>query len=114
MSSVINRAGCAGLGMLALCCLLACTTTPKTAAQRQVDKETADRVQDALDADKLLYAKHILIRADNGVVHLSGFVWDPPDLDEAQRVAESVEGVSKVVNDLELQRNGLDDSSVVR
>ena len=48
------------------------------------------------------------------MVHLSGFVWDPPDLDEAQRVAESVEGVSKVVNDLELQRNGLDDSSVVR
>jgi hyperosmotically inducible periplasmic protein len=87
---------------------------PKTDAQRQEDKETAERVQSALDQDSILYAKHIIVRADNGIVRLSGFVWDPPDLDEAARIAEGVPGVSKVVNDLELQRNGIDDSSVVR
>lgn len=115
MPSVINRAGCAGLVIVVLCGLLACAMgPPKTDAQRQEDKETAARVQSALDGDNLLYAKHITVRSDNGVVRLSGFVWDPPDLDEAQRIAEGVEGVSKVVNDLELQRNGIDDSSVVR
>jgi osmotically-inducible protein OsmY len=115
VSAVINRAGCAGFAMLILCGVLGCAMgPPKTDAQRQLDKETAVRVQNALDADNLLYARHIIVRADNGVVRLSGYVWDPPDLDEASRIAEGVEGVSRVVNDLELERNGIDDSSVVR
>ena len=67
-----------------------------------------------MQADKLLYAKHIFVHADNGVVRLTGFVWEPPDLEEAQRIAAGVEGVQGVVNDLELQRNGLDDSAVAR
>jgi|SRR5579863_3283894 len=113
LSPLINRARCAVLATLVLCGLAACAT-PRTDAQRQLDKETAERVQSALDADRLLYAKHIVVRADNGVVRLTGFVWDPPDLDEARRDAEGVEGVSKVVNDLELQLNGIDDSPVVR
>src|SRR5579863_7794342 len=113
LSPLITRAGCAGLAMLVLCGVLACAT-PRTEAQRQLDKETAERVQSALDSDRLLYAKHIVVRADSGVVRLTGFVWDPPDLDEARRDAEGVEGVSKVVNDLELQLNGIDDSPVVR
>jgi osmotically-inducible protein OsmY len=101
--------------MLLLCGALGCATgPPKTDAQRQADKEIAVRVQNALDADDMLYAKHIIVRADNGVVRLSGYVWDPPDLDEATRIAERVDGVLRVVNDLELQRNGIDDSSVVR
>jgi hyperosmotically inducible periplasmic protein len=84
----------------------------KTEAEKQADQATMQRVQQALDADNVLYARHILIRADGGVVRLSGFVWDPPDLVEAERVAGSVQGVSRVVNALELQRNGIDDSSV--
>jgi hyperosmotically inducible periplasmic protein len=113
--SFVRHAWRTGPAIVALCGMLACATgPPKTDAQRQADKETADRVQSALDADRLLYAKHITVRADNGVVRLSGFVWDPPDLDEAERIAEGVQGVSKVVNDLELQRNGIDDSGVVR
>jgi osmotically-inducible protein OsmY len=115
LSSFISQAWRTGLAIVAVCNVLACATdAPRTDAQRQADKETAARVQSALDADNLLYAKHITVRSDNGVVRLSGFVWDPTDLDEAQRIAEGVEGVSKVLNDLELQRNGIDDSSVVR
>jgi osmotically-inducible protein OsmY len=115
LSSVINRAAGVGVAIVFLCGVLACASgPPKTDAQRQADKETVERVQSALDADRLLYAKHVNVRADNGVVRLSGFVWDPSDLGEAQRIAEGVEGVAKVVNDLELQRNGIDDSSVVR
>jgi osmotically-inducible protein OsmY len=70
-------------------------------------------VQSALDADRDLYAKHIFVDSYNGVVELTGFVWDPEDLLEAQTTAEGVQGVTKVVNNLELQRNGIDDSNVV-
>ncbi len=115
MSTIMNRAACAGLALALLCSVAACATgPPKSDAQQQADRETAARVQAALDADRQLYARHISVRSDNGVVRLSGFVWDPPDLMEAKSVAELVPGVSSVVNDLELQRNGMDNSGVTR
>ncbi len=93
----------------------ACATgPPKSAAQRQIDKETAERVEAALHADKDLYANHITVSADRGVVHLSGYVWEPPDLLEAERIASLQEGVTGVVDDLELQRNGSGNSQVAR
>ncbi len=95
--------------------VVACAAGPgKSEAQQQADRETAGRVQAALDADKQLYARHIIVRADNGVVHLSGYVWDPPELVEAKRVAALVPGVSQVVSELELQRNGNDNSGITR
>lgn len=102
------------LAAVALSCVLAACATPRTTGQELADKETATRVQAALDGDRQLYAKHIFVRVDEGVVHLSGYVWDPPDLQEAQQVAELVPGVTRVVNSLELQRNGVDDSGVAR
>jgi osmotically-inducible protein OsmY len=103
------------LAVTVLCCAVACSTTPrKTTEQQLADKETADRVQSALSADSLIYARHISVRSDNGVIHLSGFVWNPEDLYEAQRIAESVPGVSKVVDELELEREGLGNSPVSR
>lgn len=115
MSRVITSVAHAGLAWALVCSLTACQTGPATSdAQRQADKELATRVQAALDADKLLYAKHIWVQSDNGIVRLSGYVWEQPDMLEAEDVAGRVQGVSRVVNDLELQRNGIDDSGVVR
>ena len=103
------------LAVVCVCSAVACSTGPrKTEAEQQADKATADRVEAALNADKVLYARHILVRADDGVVRLTGFVWDQPDLVEAERIAGSVHGVSRVVNALELQRNGVDNSNVSR
>jgi hyperosmotically inducible protein len=113
--AIMSRAARAGFALALLCGVAACATGPaKSDAQRQADREMAAHVQDALDADKQLYARHITVRADNGVVRLTGFVWDPPDLNEAKSVAELVPGVSSVVNDLELERNGMDNSGVTR
>lgn len=110
-----NRAGHAALAVALLGSLLGCVLTPhRTEAQKQADKEIADRVDNALQADRLLYAKHISVHVDNGVARLSGYVWESPDLIEAQRIAGNIEGVTGVVNDLELQRNGLGDSPVSR
>ncbi len=111
---VIHRARRAGVALAVVGCLAACATAPKTEAQREADRATAERVQAALLADRQLYAQHITVRADNGVVRLSGYVWDPADLGEAKETAELVEGVTRVVNNLELQTNGLDNSPVAR
>jgi osmotically-inducible protein OsmY len=112
-SQVMKRVARAGLAAALLCGVVACATGPRqTDAERQADKAIAERVQTALDSDKDLYAKHIFVRSYNGVVELSGFVWDPPDLLEAETVAGAVHGVLRVVDNLELQRNGIDDSNV--
>jgi osmotically-inducible protein OsmY len=104
-----------GIAIALVCALAACALgPPKTDAQAQADKATADRVESALAADKELYSRHITVHVDGGVARLTGFVWDPPDLEEAVRIAEAVQGVSRVVNSLELQRNGMDNSPVSR
>ena len=74
----------------------------------------ADRVQQALAADKELYSRHINVKADDGVIRLTGFVWDPPDLVEAERIAANVPGVTRVDNSIELERNGQGNSPVSR
>jgi osmotically-inducible protein OsmY len=115
LSSVVNRAWGTGLAALVLLGAVGCSAFPhRTPEQKQADHEMATRVESALDADNLLYAKHITVHSEDGVVRLGGYVWDPNDIYEAQRIAEGVPGVVKVVNDLELQRNGIDDSNVVR
>lgn len=112
MFSLRSRAVCLALATV---CLVACATGPaETPAQQQADKATVAKVEQALSADTTLYARHIIVRADNGVVRLTGFVWDQPDLVEAGRIAQSVPGVIRVVNALELQRNGVDNSGVTR
>lgn len=114
MSRVMKRVSfCVAVAVL--CGMAACASGPrKTEAQLEADKETAQRVETALNADKDLYAKHIFVRADNGVVRLSGYVWDPSDFQTAILIAEGVEGVTGVVNNLELNRNGNDNAPVTR
>jgi osmotically-inducible protein OsmY len=103
------------IAVAVLCGVAACASAPrKTDAQLQADKETAERVEAALSADKTLYAKHIFVRADSGVVRLTGYVWDASDFQTATIIAEGVQGVSGVVNNLELNRNGNDNGPVAR
>ena len=98
-----------------LCVLAACASEPrKSEAQQEADKALAGAVEQALSSDEQLYARHIIVKADDGVVQLSGYVWEPPDIPNAERIAGSVQGVVRVVNSLELQRNGVSDSPVSR
>jgi osmotically-inducible protein OsmY len=115
VSRVMSRTARAVVALAAVCALAACASgPPKTEAQRQADQALADKVEAALTSDKLFYGRLITVRADKGVVYLTGYVWDPPDLDTARTIAEGVDGVTGVVNDLELQRNGIDQSPVSR
>jgi len=114
ITTLVKKRGVPGvLALGVVCCLVACAA-PKTDEERQADRALTERVQAALDSDQQLFARHITVRVDRGVVRLSGYVWDSPDLSEAQQVAELVPGVTKVVNNLELQLNGIDNSGVSR
>ncbi len=98
-----------------VCAVVACATGPrKTPEQRQADSETADRVQLALNSDRVLYARHITVRADGGVVTLGGYVWTPEELVQAKDDARGVPGVTKVVDRMEVDRGAVSDSAVTR
>jgi hyperosmotically inducible periplasmic protein len=115
MHIIMNRTMRAAIAVALVCGTVACATGPrKSEAQQQADNETANRVQLALNTDKVLYARHITIRADNGVVVLGGYVWTQPELLEAIRIASDVPGVAKVVDRIEIDRGDISDSSVSR
>jgi len=115
VSPVIKRVPYYGVALAVLCGVAACASgPPKTDAQEQADKVTAERVEAALNADRSLFAKHITAHADNGVVRLTGYVWEATDFQEATYIASNVPGVTKVVNDLELNRNGNENGPVAR
>ena len=115
MSRLIKRVPYAGVAVALLCGVAACASAPpKTDSQALADKAMAERVEAALSADKSLFAKHITAHADNGVVRLTGYVWEANDFEEATFIASNVPGVTKVVNDLELNRNGNEASPATR
>ena len=95
----------AGLGAWSL---MGCVTAPpRTPAERAIDAQTADRIQAALLADPNIYARHIDVDVERGVVHLGGFVWENEDFQSPRRDAASVAGVTAVITDMELNRGGI-------
>lgn len=97
-----------------VCGAAACVGPRKTDAERAADNDTAGRVQAALTADKVLYARHITVSADGSVVTLGGYAWTPEELLQAKQDAEEVAGVTKVVNRIEVDRGAVTDSAVTR
>ena len=96
------------VGTLSSLTVACAAAPPKTANELQANQEIAERVASALNADKFLFTRHISVRADRGVVHLEGYVWSPTDIYEAKRIAKRVPGVTVVVDELELERAGMD------
>ena len=94
--------------VLTACGVAACSMTPRrSAAERVADAAIADRVQAALLADPNIYARHIDVSVNRGVVHLGGYVWEDEDFRTARLDAASVPGATTVVTDMELMRGGL-------
>jgi osmotically-inducible protein OsmY len=99
-------AGAAAL-LAALTLIAACVSSaPKSAKQTQADEETAQRVYSALNADPTYYFRHVNVRVDGGVVQLSGYIWSIPAIYRAKQIAAGVPGVTRVVNAMELEREG--------
>lgn len=107
--------GMAGFAVFAaLICSAACVGVRKTAEQRADDRALSDNVQAALNADQMLYSRHITIRADNGVVTLTGYAWTPEELQAATMDAQQVSGVTRVINNIEVDRGAIQNSSTTR
>jgi osmotically-inducible protein OsmY len=95
------------LGAAVALCVGACATLPsRTEAERAADVVIATQVKEALLRAPYLYAKHIDVEVDRGVVHLDGMIWANDDFRDTRRIARSVAGVSDVVMDLDLVRGG--------
>lgn len=66
-----------------------------------------ERVYAALNADPNYFYRHVNVRANAGVVTLSGYVWSQPAITRAREIAGKTPGVTRVVTgELELERNG--------
>ena len=76
--------------------------TASAASDQEIDK----RVTAALAAAPYLYAEHITVTSEDGVVTLHGLVGSPSDLEDAIRVSSRVQGVKDVVDDLQIEDFG--------
>lgn len=87
--------------------LTACSTgPPRSPEQVRADEDTAVRVYAALKADPIYYFPHVEVRVYSGVAHLSGFIWTSDALFRAKEITAKVPGVTGVVNEMELEREG--------
>jgi osmotically-inducible protein OsmY len=100
------------VAMLTAFSIVACSTSPpRTDAERVADAAAAARVEAALDTDPRIFARHIDVSVDRGVVHLDGFVWTDDDYLFARNDAAAVPGIKTVVNQMELMRGGISGTS---
>lgn len=79
------------------------------------DEILANTVYSELNANPTYYFRHVDVRVDNGVAHLSGYVWSTDAIYAARKIAGNVPGVTGVrTNQLQLERNGRDTGGVAR
>ncbi len=95
------------VGFTAALLTVACASAPpRTATQAKADRALADHVQTALASDPTYFFRHVDVRADDGRVALSGYVWSDAAIRRAELVAGQVPGVTSVVDELALERDG--------
>ena len=100
--------GSAGTCLAATLLAAACAADPPNSLeQRQSDIRATKEVYSKLNSDHVYYYAHVSIRVKNGVAHLSGYVWNTEALEHAKEVATSVPGIIAVVDNLELERDGV-------
>ncbi len=88
-------------------CLVSCGTPPaRTQAQIDANHHLQDEIRMRLNKAPRIYVPHINISADDGVVKFSGIVTDEYEMNETLRIARKVPGVTKVINEMEIDRDG--------
>ena len=71
-----------------------------------LDEAVKINVEAALRSDPFFYDEHVTVTMKNGIVTLTGIVFDDWDLRAAIRIARRIAGVKRVVNDLEIRLGG--------
>jgi osmotically-inducible protein OsmY len=71
-------------------------------ASRQTDAVLTAKVEQALHDDPYIFADHMNVVAENGIVRLRGVAGDVSDLRQALALARRIAGRRRVVNEIEL------------
>ena len=79
-------------------------TTGKTAGRNVDDAALTTSVKTKLAADKASSLTRVDVDTNNGVVSLNGVVESADQKSRAQQLASQVNGVNKVVNNLQVQK----------
>lgn len=78
-------------------------------AKRQVaDEQVTQQVQRTLTDDPWIYAEHITVTTQNGVVRVEGFVGDTGERFRILRLCRKIRGARRVVDALEVVSNDPD------
>ena len=79
------------------------------AAKRQAaDEQVTRQVEQTLTKDPWIFADHISITTQNGVVRLEGIVGDTGEMFRIMRLCRKIPGARRVVNGLEIMHNDPD------
>jgi osmotically-inducible protein OsmY len=85
--------------------LTGCTAMTGKSAGKNIDDATITAgVKSQLVMEKASNLTRIDVDTDNGVVHLNGIVESPDQKARAQDLAQRVDGVKKVINNLQVAR----------
>jgi len=72
-------------------------------ATRQADEALTAKVTQTLQDDPYVFAEHISVETQNGIVRVRGVVIDVSDMRRALFLARRVAGRRRVINEIELQ-----------
>lgn len=72
-------------------------------ATRQADEALTAKVTQTLQDDPYVFAEHLSVETENGIVRVRGVVIDPSDLRRVLFLARRVAGRRRVINEIELQ-----------
>jgi len=74
--------------------------------QAESDARAATLVSGGLHADPDFFFRHVNVSVHAGVAQLSGFVWSTGALYRAEAIAREAPGVTGVVDQMQLERDG--------
>lgn len=72
-------------------------------ATRQADEALTAKVTQTLQDDPYVFADHLSVETENGIVRVRGVVIDPADMRRVLLLARRVAGRRRVINEIELQ-----------
>jgi osmotically-inducible protein OsmY len=78
------------------------------AKRHAADEQVTRQVEQTLTNDPWIFAEHITITTQNGVVRLEGIVGDTGEMFRIMRLCRKIPGARRVVNELEIMHNDPD------
>jgi osmotically-inducible protein OsmY len=82
------------------------TSTSTVSAESTTDRHLAHDIDARLKADPHHFFRHVNVSVHDGVARLGGFVYTNDALDQARKIAGDTPGITRVDDQMKLERNG--------